>query len=229
MQLIMNKEYFDIKDNCRKGLIKYLLKAISVIPVIEKPVILDIGCGSGVPTIALAEKFTGNITAVDIDTKSINRLEEKVKKLNLFDRITVLNCSLFDIKTEENQFDMILAEGFLNAVGFQKGFLKALKLLKNKRFFIIHDEFKNKNMKIEIIENNNCKILESFRLNEQIWWNDYYKCLEKEISSRRNKKFLELFKTDLHEIELYKQDSSQFNSVYYVIEKNSNKSEKYHS
>ena len=32
------------------------------------------------------------------------------------------------------------------------------------------------------------------------------------------KKVLELFKPELHEIELYKQDSSQFNSVYYVIE-----------
>ena len=225
----MNKEYFDIKDNCRKGLLKYLLKAISVIPVIEKPRILDVGCGSGVPTLALAEKFTGNITAVDIDAESISRLEEKVKKLNLSDRITILNCSLFDIKTEENIYDMIFAEGFLNVVGFQKGFLKAMKLLKKKRFFIIHDEFKDHNKKIEFIENNNCKILESFRLNEQIWWNDYYKCLEKEISSRRNKEFLELFKTDLHEIELYKQDSSQFNSVYYVIEKNCNKSQIHHN
>ena len=216
----MNKEYFDIKDNCRKGLLKYLLKAISIIPEIESPLILDVGCGSGVPTLALADNFKGTITAVDFDTKSINRLEEKVKELNLSNRITLLNCSFFDIELEENLFDIILAEGFLNVVGFQKGFSKAIKLLKRNRFFIIHDEFRNHNKKTEFIESNNCKILDSFRLDEHVWWNNYYKCLEKEISSHRDKDFLELFKTDLYEIELFKQDSSQFNSIYYIIEKN---------
>ena len=45
--------------------------------MLEKPEILDIGCGTGVPTLLLAEKFNGHITATDSDTKSINRLEEK--------------------------------------------------------------------------------------------------------------------------------------------------------
>jgi len=211
-----DNQYFKVKDYCRKGLLKYFLKSISVIPVIEKPLILDVGCGSGVPTLALAERFNGNITAVDNDTKSINRLQEKVKKLNLSDRISIVNSSFLDIEFEENLFDIIVAEGFLNVIGFEKGFLKIIKLLKTNGYFIIHDEFINHNKKIEFIENNNCKILDSFRLNEQIWWNDYYRCLEKEISSHRNK---ELFNTDLDEIELYKQDSAQFNSVYYVIEK----------
>jgi hypothetical protein len=59
-----------------------------------------------------------------------------------------------------------------------------------------------------------------FRLDELIWWNDYYYCLEKEIASIKNKELLELFKSELHEIELFKQDSSKFNSVYYVIVNN---------
>ncbi len=215
----MNKDYFNIKDNCRSGLLKYLFKALSIIPVIENPLMLDVGCGSGVPTLALAEKYNGTITAVDIDAKAINRLEEKVKELDLSNRVNIVNCSLFDMELEENLFDIILAEGFLNVVGFQKGFSKVIKLLKRNGFFIIHDEFRNHNKKTEFIESNNCKILDSFRLDAQVWWNDYYKCLEKEISSHWNKCFLELFKTDLYEIELFKQDPSQFNSVYYVIEK----------
>ena len=211
-----DNQYFKIKDHCRNGLLKYFLQAISIIPLIEKPLILDIGCGSGVPTLALAEKINGTITAVDNDAESINRLEEKVNKLNLSDRISTANCSFLDMEFEENQFDVIVAEGFLNVIGFEKGFLEIIKLLKSNGYFIIHDEIKNHNKKIELIESNNCKVIDSFRLDEHIWWNDYYKCLEREISSHGNK---ELFKTDLHEIELYKQDSSKFNSVYYVIEK----------
>ncbi len=215
----MNKEYFNIKDNCRKGLLKYLSKAISIIPAIDNPLILDIGCGSGIPTLALAKNYNGTITAVDFDTKSINRLEKKVKELNLSDRITIINSSLFDLELEENQFDIIIAEGLLNVVGFNKGFSKIIKLLKKNGFFIIHDEFRNHYKKTKFIVSNNCKILDSFRLDEHVWWNDYFKCLEKEISSCKNKDFLELFKTDLHEIELFKRYPSKFISIYYIIEK----------
>jgi len=215
----MSKEYFDIKDNCRKGLLKYLIEAISIIPAIETPLILDIGCGSGVPTLALAEKYNGTITAVDIDAKAINRLEEKLKELDLSKRVNIVNCSLFDMELEENLFDIIIAEGLLNNVGFEKGFLKLIELLKKNRYLIIHDEFRDHNKKTEFIKSNNCKILNSFRLDEHVWWNDYYKCLNNEISSQGRKDLLGLFKTDFDEIELFKQDPSQFNSVYYVIKK----------
>ena len=216
----MSNAYFDIKDNCRKGLLKYLLKAISTIPAIESPMILDIVCGSGVPTLALAEYYTGStITAVDIDTKSLNRLTENVTELNLSNRITVVNCSLFDMEFEENLFDIILAEGLLNVVGFKKGFSILIKLLKRNGYFIIHDEFQNHTEKTEFIERNNCKILDVFFLDEHIWWSDYFKCLEEEISLQRDNELLELFKPDLSEIELFKQNPSQFNSAYYVIEK----------
>jgi cyclopropane fatty-acyl-phospholipid synthase-like methyltransferase len=156
----MDKEYFIIKDNCRKGLLKYLSKAISTIPTIKNPLLLDVGCGSGVPTLFLAEKFDSKLIAVDFDTKSVNRLEEKIKEYNLSAIITVLQCSLFDTNLENNLFDLILAEGFLNIVGFQKGFLKLIGLLKKNGYLIIHDDYQNQNKKIKLIEKNKCKILE---------------------------------------------------------------------
>jgi len=215
----MNKEYFEIKDNCRKGLLKYLKKAISIIPIIENPRILDVGCGSGVPTLMMVEKFNGKITAVDTDTISIAVFREKVKGLNLSNRVTLSNSSFFDIKDRNNQYDLILAEGLLNVIGFQKGFLGIIKLLKRKGFIIIHDEFQNQKEKIEFIKNNACKILDSFVLDEQIWWNDYFKCLEKEIFSTSNKELLKLFKSDIEEIKLFKENPSQYGSVYFIIEK----------
>lgn len=212
-------QYFEIKDNCRKGLLKYFLKAISVIPKIEKPLILDVGCGSGVPTLALAKYFNGNITAVDSDNKSVIWLVEKVKKSNLSNRITVINNSFLNMNFEKNLFDIIVAEGFLNVIGFEQGFLEIIKYLKTNGYFLIHDEFKNHKKKIEFIESKNCKVIDSFKLDAQIWWDEYYKQLEIAISYLKDKELLKLFKSDLHEIELYKQDSSFFRSCYYVVEK----------
>jgi cyclopropane fatty-acyl-phospholipid synthase-like methyltransferase len=214
----MYTDYFKIRDNCREGLLKYLLKAISVIPTIKNPLILDIGCGSGVPTLFLSEYFDGKIIAIDEDSKSIHRLCEKIDYNKLSKKITVVKDSLYNINSQDYIFDLILAEGLLNIVGFEKGFIKLKELLKQKGYMIIHDDYRNQNRKVKFLESNNCRILDIFRLDETDWWNNYYHCLEKEISLLKNKNLLELFSPDLHEIELYKQDPSQFRSDYYIVE-----------
>jgi len=55
---INNKyEYFNIRDRCRMRLVKYLEQILNDLPEFANPKMLDIGCGSGVPTLWLAEKF----------------------------------------------------------------------------------------------------------------------------------------------------------------------------
>jgi ubiquinone/menaquinone biosynthesis C-methylase UbiE len=215
----MYKQYVRIRDHCRKGLLKYLEKALLRLPPIQKPSILDVGCGSGVPTLFLADRYDGKITAIDPDAKLLDSLEEKIMKLNLTKRFTLLNCSFFDAEFENEPFDIILAEGFLNTVDFQKGFLKLLTILRNKGFLIVHDELRDNIMKRKFIADNGCTIIDSFILDDQVWWNDYYKCLEKEIVDIKDKALLSLFSTTIHEIEQFKKDSSEFQSQYFVIEK----------
>ncbi|MBN1186441.1 MAG: class I SAM-dependent methyltransferase [Bacteroidales bacterium] len=215
----MTTAYFNIKDSCRLGLIKYLEKALSVIPEIENPEILDIGCGTGVPTLWLADKYSGSITAIDTDSQSLEWLQKKANSRNLSERFTTMNISFLDFQADSNNFDIIIAEGFLNVVGFETGFQKVIKILKRNGYFIIHDEFKDHDKKCEFIQNNNCRIVDSLYLDENIWWNDYYKKLETEIKNKDNYEILSLFKSDIKEIEYYKADPSPFRSIYYIIEK----------
>ena len=215
----MTAEYYQIKDNCRTGLIKYLQKAISIIPVIDNPKILDIGCGTGVPTLWLSESFSGSIIAIDPDNDSLDWLQQKANNRNLGGRLTTLNISFFDFKTDPDYFDLILSEGFLNIVGFEIGFPKVIEILKRKRHFIIHDEFKDHDKKCDFIRNKNCRIVDTLYLDENIWWNDYYRKLETEINNKDTYQIHNLFKSDIKEIEYYKADSSLFRSIYYIIEK----------
>jgi cyclopropane fatty-acyl-phospholipid synthase-like methyltransferase len=214
-----DKEYSGIIDNCRKNLLKYLEKAVSKLPVIDHPRIMDAGCGTGVPALYMAEKLDGTITAVDPDEKSITVLREKINELKLADKITVFNCSLFDFDTDNNPFDIVLAEGLLNVVGFQKGLVKIVQLVKQNGFIIIHDEAGDQSAKMRFIEKNDCKMLASFVLDEKIWWNNYYKCLENKIHSSRDKNFIKIFKSELIEIESFKKNPSLYRSVYYVLER----------
>lgn len=215
----MTTNYFTIKDNCRKGLLKYLEKAFSAVPEFHDPAMLDIGSGTGVPTLWLAEKFSGSITAIDIDNSALDWLQRKAGSKNLSERLTTLNVSFFDFKSDPHKFDIILAEGFLNVVGFETGFPSVIRLLKPTGYLIIHDEFRDHEKKLEFIRNNNCSVADSFYLDENIWWNDYYKKLESEINKRTASDLLKLFESDIREIEYYKSDPSPFRSIYYTIKK----------
>ena len=143
----MLKEYYQIKDNCRAGLLKYMEDAVSLLPKINNPKILDIGCGTGVPTIWLTENNSGIVTAIDTEQSALDWLTEKIIDKKLENKITTLNISFFDLKAEPCYYDIILAEGFLNIIGFEPGFVKVISLLKEGGYFVIHDEYKNHEMK----------------------------------------------------------------------------------
>jgi len=96
---------------------------------------------------------------------------------------------------------MVLAEGFLNVIGFDKGFVEVVRMIKRGGYFLIHDEYKDHGMKCDFIRKNNCELAGTVFLDEGVWWNHYYSHLEGAINSGEIKQRAELFKTDLNEIE----------------------------
>jgi len=215
----MFKEYFLIKDKCRAGLLKYMAEAVSLLPKINNPKILDIGCGTGVPTIWFAENYGGIITAIDTDKLAIEWLQRKLAVKKLENHVNPKNISFFDLRTASNYFNIILAEGFLNIIGFEQGFVKVIRLIKEGGYFIIHDEYKDHELKSDFIRENFCDLVGTVYLDENVWWNNYYKQLETEISSMKSKQLKDLFISDLNEIEYYRKDSSSFRSIYYIIKR----------
>ncbi len=215
----MLKEYYQIKDKCRAGLLKYLAEAVSLLHEANNPRILDIGCGTGIPTIWLAEKYGGTITAIDTDKDALNWLQKKIINKGLENHITVINISFNALKEDRRFFDIILAEGFLNVIGFEKGFVKLAEMLKEGGYFVIHDEYKDHEKKCDYIGKNHCDLVGTVYLGENVWWNNYYKQLEAEINSRRSIQIKDLFKSELNEIEYYNKDPSSYRSIYYIVKK----------
>lgn len=60
------------------------------------------------------------------------------------------------------------------------------------------------------------KLLNSFELDETVWRNEYYACLEKSIESVADK---ELFQNEMMEIREYRKNPEKFRSIYYILEK----------
>ena len=105
----------------RKVFLKYLRKAFQLLPSLKNPCILDIGCGSGVPTLELATLSEGEIIGIDIDPFFLDIFKHRIEERNLSSRVKARNCSLFEIDYPDESFDLLWAEGSIAIIGFKKG------------------------------------------------------------------------------------------------------------
>ena len=92
-----------------------------MLPKLYKPHILDIGCGSGIPTIELAKLSNGGVIGLDVSQPLLDRLTRKIKEAGLSNRVKTLKCSMFDMPFPDESFDIIWSEGSIFIVGFKEG------------------------------------------------------------------------------------------------------------
>jgi len=211
-------------DLFRINLNKYTAKAFHLLPELEKPRILDIGCGSGIPTIQLAKLTEGEIVGIDIDRSSLNRLDKRIAVENLSHRVRTMHCSLFDINLPCESFDIIWTEGSIRIIGFDKAIGKWKRLVKNGGFMVIHDDYRNLSKKLASISDSGYKLLNFFPLPEDAWWKEYYGPLEIHMRELRDKhvndpKALEVIKKEQKLIDMAKKNSDVYRSSFCIIQK----------
>ncbi len=216
------KQKFEITDACRSGFLEYTRKAFAAIPKIENPRILDLGCGSGVPCLEMAKLTNGNILAIDSDPECLEWLKHKIRSRNLEERITVVHGSALNADLPPAHFDIILAEGFFNVVGFGRVLKYFTRNLKSPGYFMIHDDQRQYNRKLSLFKKYGLTVVSSFLMDERVWWDCYYRCLEKairEFEAEQDRNLHHLFESDKTEIRMFRKNPSGFRSRYYVLEK----------
>lgn len=212
------------KDMVRERLNKYTRKAFKMLPKLNKPSILDIGCGSGVPTMELARLSNGEILGIDIDQSALDKFIRKIKDAGLTDRVQAVNCSIFDMEFPENSFDIIWAEGSISIIGFKKGLQEWERFLKPNGFLVVHDEKGDINEKMEEISNCGYELLDYFELDEDMWWVEYFAPLEELIFETRpkctdNSKVLKELHNSQGEIDMFKKNPKRNSSAFFIMKK----------
>lgn len=78
--------------------------------------ILEIGCGTGFYTIPASKMIgnTGHITSIDVLSKSVDLVSEKIKKLSV-SNASVFQRNALDTKFDDHSFDEILVFGVIPA------------------------------------------------------------------------------------------------------------------
>jgi len=223
-------------------------KAYSLLPELPKqPKTLDVGCGVGPQTMALAGCTAGQITAIDTHQPFLDKLERKIKAANLSDRINVLNCSMFKMTFEPESFDIIWSEGAIYLMGFENGLKAWRSFLKPGGYLVVSElswlkadanppqelydfwmeedpGIKSINENLTIISKCDYTEIAHFTLPEAVWWDEFYTPLEQRIRALQKKyskhpKASQVLNREANEIALFRRYSKWYGYVFYLMQK----------
>lgn len=221
-------------------------KALSLIPQLpDNPKILDIGCGPGMQTLALAKITGGQITAIDNHQPFLDKLKQRAEKEEVSSHIITQNCSMFSLEFEPESFDLIWSEGAIYIMGFQEGLQSWRRFLKLRGTLAVtelswlvtnppeeplnfwknaYPAMKNVEENITTLQDSGYTYIDSFTLPESAWWDNYYIPLERRLADLRkkyqgNQEANAILDEQQLEIELYKNYSQCYGYVFYIMQK----------
>ena len=184
---LKNGEIIPTIDHYRSQFISYSKHAFEKLPEITDPLILDVGCGSGIITIKLAEWTDGEIIGLEIDKKALNTFRKRIQKHNLSHRIKAIETSFIENSCKEKSFDIIWAEGVFHIIGYEKCLKVCHRILISKGFLVIADTLERLTNNMKIFENTGFKVYDRFTWKQNAWWKEYYKPLDAKLKELKQK------------------------------------------
>lgn len=169
------------RDACRARLLKYTRRAWDMLPPLPEPRILDIGCGSGLPTIELARWSGGDVVGLDVDPAALDCLMARARREGLEGRVRAKLGSLFEVDLPEGMFDIVWSEGALAEIGFLGALRGWRRLLRPGGYLVVHDDASGLERKLQAVAGLGYELVGHFRLPEDAWWVDYYSPLQQQV------------------------------------------------
>jgi ubiquinone/menaquinone biosynthesis C-methylase UbiE len=208
--------------------------------------ILDIGCGSGMQTLALARLFPGcMITASDIHQPFLNDLALRAKNAGLERRIVTHRVSMDNLPFDEASFDIIWSEGSVFVMGLSPALRYWKRFLKPDGYLVVSDcawftdspsdecrtffaeicpDMKSESGNEEIIRSAGYTVMSSFRLPDAGWWDHYYSPLSERMILLREKykdndDALTIIRGLEKEMDIHRKYSKEYGYVFFVLKK----------
>ncbi|NVM36343.1 MAG: class I SAM-dependent methyltransferase [Candidatus Lokiarchaeota archaeon] len=210
-------------DYFRKVFLKYTKKAFELLGKINKPKILDVGCGTGLPTIELAYLSKGEVFGMDVDQSALEKFEIKIKNQGLKNRVKAINASFLSNNFTSESFDIIWAEGVFQIIGYDKSFKESHRLLKMGGHLVMADTLKSIKPKVNSLLKHGFELYNQVNWMENAWWIDYYQPLEKMLKNLRDAKIdprlYEHLTKHEEEISMIKKNPKEFDCAHYLLRK----------
>lgn len=191
------------------GLDDVTLKALELCTGLPSPVkVLDLGCGPGKQTLALASALDCHITAVDLYQPFLDQLKASASAEGLSDKITVAAKDMGNLPYDEQTFDLIWAEASAYSIGFKHALATWKPLLKEEGYIVVSElVWLDRNPPAEAssfwaeeypdmqhiddaqadITDTGYIFIDRLRLPDEGWWTHYYTPLSQKLPDLRAK------------------------------------------
>ena len=212
------------RDHLRANLLPFTRKAFGIIPIFDRPDVLDIGCATGVVTLELARLSKGRVVGIDIDPAALQTLRCSIERTDLGNRVSAVRCSMCDTPFAAHSFDIIWSEGSIHVIGFEQGLTQWHRFIRPKGFLVIHATLTDIRERIRKIPECGYCLLENFMVPQDAWWDGYYGPLERRIGEiyrdyRQDASVLSVVRKIQREIEEFMSTPEYQGSVFYVCQK----------
>lgn len=238
--------FFDVQRGLPRqgpGSDESTLKALSLCSCLpERPAILDLGCGPGMQTVALAKAVDGSITAVDINPDYLAELSERAKAEGVAERIEILAMDMNHLTVAPASFDVIWSEGAAYIMGFESALAAWKRFLKPGGYIAVTELvwlrpdppakaaefFGNEypamaDVKTILATMRAClyEPIDHFTLPDRAWWEHYYAPLEVKLPAlcgkyRGDEEALTVIKTAQREIEIRRLFPDSYGYEFFV-------------
>lgn len=219
---------------------KFILSKIKPLPT--NPRIADIGCGTGVGALFLADKFRSKVRAVDFSREFLDELIDRAKQRGLEDLVEAIECDMGSLNWEPESIDLLWSEGAAYNLTF-KGALDAWRPLMATNGIAVVSELSyftsemaesvrtywqnaypalaTESENSKHAEASGFKILGIYRLPSKAWWGHYYDPLREKMNSFRDSKdtiMQSVVKDTEEEMNLFEKYGDQYGYSFYIME-----------
>ncbi len=170
--------------------------------------LLDVGCGPGMQTVALARAIDGNVTAVDNNREYLGELEVRAERAGVASRIAILAGDMKALPLAPERFAIVWSEGAAYIMGFEKALVEWRKLLEPGGFVAASElvwlqpgaptelagfwraeypAMTDVQANLRTIGTCGYDLVGHFTLPDAAWWDHYYTPLEAKLPSLRER------------------------------------------
>lgn len=185
------------------------IKALALVPGIGADTrVLDLGCGTGSQTRALARNSPAHVVAIDNHPPFVEEANRQARAAGLDSRIDTRVGDMHRLELAPGSFDLVWCEGAVYIVGFEAGLRGWRSLLAPGGHLALTEvcwskpdrpseceEFwareypaiRDTATRLTTISECGYDIVDHFRLPPSAWWDDYYRPLQQHITEFRTR------------------------------------------
>ncbi len=219
---------------------QFTLNLLGKLPILpNKPRIADLGCGSGVAALLLADYYQGHVKAVDTSEVFIEDLRNRLANTHLEPFVEPLCADMASLDWAMGSIDLLWSEGAAYMLGFKSALQTWRPLLAVKGVAVISEmswfaddvpgparDFWQSEYPAMATETQNLALAKEAgfahvfteRLPSNAWWENYYYPLQERMDTvARTEMMQRLIRDTEKEMSLFERYSDFYGYTFYVL------------